>query len=297
MKRLLISLAMVVFPHLVAAQTIARTDILPYGAYLNYKNTTAKEYSFAPGIYSYFGYGMHHSFEGDFSFTRINYGEEIETVGFRRSISRPINIDQFNVTLVYSNYSLTDLKLRAGLYTIFSTDDQSSRSYISFGGIQRYRTYHYNAGVDVYASFYNNYIPDLKVLQLTWTFGFYFGNYFTYGSFYSETKGHYIQLSKDVGFNEKEFASIKQSLFFTRNNLTLQVFLWTGYQVFGVQKDGFIVFNLPERHLGAYGGSIKYILNKKFSFKLLVSQGRFKEVGMENIAGSLIFTLMLGYTF
>lgn len=297
MRRFIISLAMAAIPYFVVAQNATRTDVLPYGGYLNYQNTFAKEYSFVTGAYGYFGYGLHHSFEGDFSFTRINYGEEIDTVGMRRLVSRPINIDQFDITFVYSNYSLTNLKLRAGLHAIFSEDDLTNQSYIVFGGIQRYRSYRYNAGVDVYASFYNNYIPDFTALQFTATFGFYFGNYFTYGSFYSETRGHYIQLSEDVGFTDKEFASIEQSLYFTRDKVTLQAFLWSGFQVFGVQKDGFVVFNLGERHLGAYGGSIKYAFTKKSSLKLAVARGRFKEVGLDEIASSLNFTLLLGYTF
>ena len=67
-------------------------------------------------------------------------------------------------------------------------------------------------------------------------------------------------------------------------------------ELFGIQKDGFVVYNLAEKHLGAYGASIKQGLSSKSSLKLEVSRGRFKELGADEISTSLKFLVIAGFT-
>ncbi|HQV30848.1 MAG TPA: hypothetical protein PKV71_03185 [Calditrichia bacterium] len=277
------------------AQT--RVDLLPYAMHIKYNDTAYKEYGMVGGLYGYFGQGLSHTWEGDIGFTRMNFGEFADTVGTRRIITTPINVDQWDATLVYSNYSILNTKLRVGTHAIVSDDTLTDKSLVLFGGVNHYRSGYYNAGVDLYHTWYDNYLPGLKVLQVTATFGFFFGNYITYGSFYAETRGHYIKHSQDVGFGETRFPSVEQSLFFYRNRLTLEAFLWSGYQAFGVMKDGFAVYNIAEKHLGGFGGSVRYNTSPKSSLKLSFSQGRFNEVGSGQISRSLSVMVLLGYTF
>lgn len=280
----------------VSAQTRIRIDLLPYGAFINYDNALSKEFSAVGGLYGYVGLGLQHSLEADLGFNRIDYGDATFIRGNGRQSRQSVTIDQVDATLVYSNYSRQNLRLRVGTHAIYSGDSQTNNGYLIFGGIQRYRKYQYTASLDVYASFYNDYLPALRVFQYTGKFGFYFGNYFTYGRFYSQTTAHHIQLSENIGIADKKFSSVEQSLSFYRGNLTLEGFFWTGYQVFGVQKDGFVVFNLSERHLGAIGGSVKYGLTPRTSTRLSISRGRFKEISADQVSKSYIFLLTFGMT-
>ncbi len=151
--------------------------------------------------------------------------------------------------------------------------------------------------IDFYESFYQDFSPTLKVFQATATFGFNFGNYFTTGKFYAETKGFYVRLSDDVGFQDKQYPSVKQSLFYYHKKLTLEGFVWTGFQIYAVRNDGFVVFNLTEKYLGAFGGSVQYMLNRKTSLKFKIARGKFKESGRGVLANSVNAGLFLGYAF
>jgi hypothetical protein len=248
-------------------------------------------------MYGYYGVGLKHSFEAEASFTQINFGTRDFQIGEEVIRFNSFNINQLDITAVYNNFQLSNLQLRGGIHTIFTDDSLTNNALIIFGGIKRYRSSIYNAGIEFYGSFYNNYVPNLKVLQITATFGFNFGNYFQSGSFYAETKGHYIKLSEEVGFGETQFPSVQQSLFYYYKRLTLGAFFWAGYQLFAIQNDGFVVYNLAERHLGAYGGSFKYAISTKASIKLKISRARFKELGLDEIVKSTSVVLIAGLSF
>jgi hypothetical protein len=291
-----LSLSLLIFLMTFSAQAQNRFDLLPYASYLKYDNTFRKDMSLIGGVYGYYGLGLKHSFEGDVAYTKIDFKEFIYNFEGQDYRLEPFTINQLDMTLLYTNYTLTNLSVRLGSHVIISDDSLTNGSLIFFGGLKRYRPYQYNAAIDFYASLYERYAPRLEVYQVSGTFGFYFGNYFTSGNFYAETKGHYIELSDDIGFGGKKFASVEQSLSYYYKNLTLSGFIWAGYQVFGIQKDGFVVYNLAEKHLGAYGASIKQGLSSKSSLKLEVSRGRFKELGADKISTSLKFLVIAGFT-
>lgn len=278
------------------AQQQTRFDLLPYAAYIDYNNAIIKNYSIIGGLYGCYGIGLKHSIEGDLAYNRIDFGEFIYAFEGQEYRTAPFKINQADITLAYSNYMVKNLKWRIGGHAIFNDDTVNDRALIVFGGLQRYRSYQYNAAIDVYASRYNNFVPELTVLQATGTFGFYVGNYFTSGNFYLETKGHYIKLSEDIGFGDTQYASVEQNISFFYKNLTLSGFFWAGYQVFGIQKDGFVAYNLAEKHLGAYGGYIRFGSGKNSSLKLEVARGRFKEFAPEPAADYLKFLAVAGIT-
>jgi hypothetical protein len=296
MKKIIFSLFIILPGINVFAQQQTRFDLLPYASYINYNNAVIKNSSIIGGIYGYYGIGLKHNIEADAAYNRIDFDEFVYEIEGREYRSEPFSINQADITLAYSNYTLKNLKWRIGSHAIFNDDSFNDKAFIVFGGLQRYRLYQYNAGIDVYASWYNNFVPELNVLQVSGTFGFYVGNYFTSGNFYAETKGHYIKLSEDIGFGNTQYASVEQSLSYFYKNLTLSGFFRVGYQVFGIQKDGFVVYNLAEKHLGAYGGYIKFGLSKKSSLKLEVAQGRFKEFGSDQVANYLKFLAVAGIT-
>lgn len=277
-------------PALAGQETPTKLQVFPYAGYLTYQDTVAKEAMTVGGLYGYYGYGLCHSFEGDVGLSRIRYGQTPTTEAY--------NLDQVDATLVYNNYSVANLKLRGGAHTLFSDDDATDGAYVLFGGLSHYQVYEYDLGVDAYLSVYDAYVPDsLWVVQVTGTAGFCFGDYPTYGSFYTRTRGHYIHLSDDVGYGDQSFTSVEQSLSYYYQNLTLEAFVWVGSQVFGVQKDGFVVYNLAEKNERAYGGTVTYALGERSTVKLEASRVRFRELGGSDTAHALRFMLMVSYTF
>lgn len=295
MKKIILSLFISLLTINAFAQRQTQFDLLPYASYINYNNAVIKNSSIIAGLYGYYGAGLKHTIEGDVAYNRINFDEFIYEFEGREFRSEPFTINQADITLIYSNYMLNNLKWRFGSHIIFNDDSFNDNAFTVFGGLQRYRPYQYNAGIDVYVSWYNNFTPAITVLQATGTFGFYFGNYFTSGNFYAETKGFYIKLSEDIGFGDKQYASVEQSLSYFYKNLTLGGYIWAGYQVFGIQKDGFVVYNLAEKHLGAYGALVKFGLSEKSTLKFEVSRGRFKEFGSDQIANYLTFLVIVGF--
>ena len=265
-------------------------SIHPYAAYYDFDKTVSKKSTAAGGVYGFYKYGDYHSFEGDIGYTRITYKGTLAASDF--------DIEQKDLTLVYNNNYFSDLKARTGVHAIVSDDDQTDKSYIVFTGVSYYELYKYDMGVDVYVSSYKDYVPDsLTVLQLTATGGFNFGDYYTTGSFYARTRCHYIRLSDDIGYNDKQFTSVEQALFYYYKEWTVQAFAWVGSQVFSVQKDGFVVHNLGEKHMAEYGGSVTYAYNKSSSVKLEVSRGNFKELGYNTTAHFLKCMAMMSFKF
>lgn len=291
MKRFVLNWFVIIIPTFLFGST--RLTLYPYGALLNYSNTQSKTNSVVSGLYGYFGIGRHHAFEGDLHFTKINHGASVSP--FIDDMS--YEIDQRGLTLAYSNYSIRNVRLQLGTHIIKSDDALTHDTQVLFGGFQYYRPYLFNVAINGYQSFYDNYSPSFVARQLTTSFGFYFGNYFTYGQFYSETKANVIDLSEDIGFGEKRFYSIEQSLTFMRDKWSFEAFLWTGARAFAVQNDGFIVYNLAEKHLSAVGGAITRQISDPLSLTLSYTRGRFKETGFNQIAVMQAFSLMFNFTF
>jgi len=295
LRKLIISFCLVI-PQVIFSQTLKEVHLLPYIAYINFENAFQKEYTGVFGIYGYYGVGLKHSFEAGADFTQINFGTRDLEVSEEVIRFNEFKINQLDLTAVYNNFQLLNLQLRAGIHTIITDDSLTNNAIIVFGGVKRYRSNIYNAGIDIYGSFYNNYAPNLKAVQITATFGFNFGNYYQSGSFYAETRGHYINLSEEAGFGETQFPSIEQSLFYYYKKFTMEAFFWIGYQLFAVQNNGFVVYNLAERHLGAYGGTIKFGLSNKASIKIKISRARFKELGLDEIVKSTSVVLITGFS-
>jgi hypothetical protein len=281
---------LMVLPVNARAQTSTKTSLYPYFGFLDYGKTQAKSQASVTGIYGYYGRGANHSLEGDVSFMRIKYDYAGNASDY--------TVTQADMTLVYANYALSNWKIRGGMHGIVSDDVLTDKAYVLFAGVSRYKTYSYEAGVEVYASVYGNYTPDaLHAVQVTATGGFYFGDFYKYGSFFARTRGHYIRLSDDVGFGEKSIGSIEQSLSYYRGPWTLEGYAWFGAQVFGVQNSGFVVKNLAEKHTGDVGGSVQYAFNDKWTAKLDASYGRFQELNQAGTSRLRRYLFMLGYTF
>ena len=278
MNRLVLALFWITAPSL--AQT--QLDLMPYTGRIDYSGTATKQNSTVAGVYAYYSKGGEHTLEGDLSWTRIKY----DSAGLSR-------VDQTDLTACYTNTQILDWKGRIGLHHIRSDDDPTEGT-VLFGGLHHYEPLSFSRGVDLYLSRYPDYTPALNVVQFTATWGKYLSQL---QDSYLQVQGHYIRLDEEIGFDQKNFLSLGASLSYPWKSWTLQGFGWTGRQVFGVQKDGFVVYNLAEKHQGALGGSLQYAVNPTSRIKLEIAEEWFKELGYANSSKALKCILFWQHTF
>ncbi len=280
-----------------SAQTTKSLVVLPYFSYSTYANAAQKQSAIISGLYGYYGIGLTHTIEADVNYSRIHYGNNPSRMHDLILRTNHFDIKQADLTLAYTNYRIKNLKLRLGMHTIFTDDPFTDKAAVLWAGVHRFVTNQYHAGIDLYQSFYPNYIPDLQVTQANATFGFYSGNYFRGGQLYFRTRGTYIRLNKEVGYTDTEYASVQQTVSYYKGKIRIAGFFWTGYRVFAVDNDGFAVFNLPERHIGALGSSVTYETSLKSRLTLTLSEGRLKELGIDRVVKYWNLTLAAGYNF
>ena len=256
---------------------------------LSYDKSIIKDDGYVTGVYGYWGIGWYHSLEASIDYTHINYKNNLP------------DLDQTDITLVYTNYSFPKIKLRGGFHLIDSDDQLSDGGYTIILGADRYEPYKWNIGADFFYTRYGDYInlngsKGLDVYQGTVKAGFYFGNYYTYGSFYAELLGTYIGHSDDAGFG-KSFSSIEGRLSYFKGNLSATVSAWGGERSFFVDKGGFVVYNLMEKY--KYGASLRvgYSIKKNLGVSASASYQKFEEIGNPDDVGVTTYVLNIGYSF
>ncbi|WP_457641202.1 hypothetical protein [Persephonella sp.] len=277
-----------------------RYDTVIYGGSINYSGSEIRDYGYYMGIYGYLGVGYTYSLEGSINYTNIKYLDGG-------------NLNQFDYTALYTNYPTGNSKVKAGIHYINSDDQATDNGVVFFIGTEIYEPYKKNAGVDFVYSYYKNYNVDktyikrglnsfisnntgLSVYQISPKFGFYLGDYYSYGSFYLETRGYYIRLSDDVAFGQN-FLSVEQNISYFYKNLTLNLSGWIGKQTFAVKNNGFVVYNLSEKYESGYSASVKYIFNKQSSVTAGINQDRFKEINSTTTTKVTSLFLTFGVTF
>lgn len=275
------------------AQT--RVDVLFHGAALDYAGSELKRDGSVVGVYGYLGSGLSHVLEGTASQTRIDYRD-----GTRLS--------QVDVSGAYTHY-FPKTTLRFGGHLIDSTDRLTDGGTVVFANVGRYVPYVWNANVGFAQTSYPNYdesdaaiggrrirTDGLSVLQISPGAGLSWGDITGYRFFYASLRGHYIRLSKDVGLGDRTFLSMQASLDYFYKKATVSGFVWSGAQAFAVRQGGFTAYNLPERHTGGYGGSLRYVLAPKAAATVGVYSERFRDLGFDADVSATIVTLSLGFT-
>lgn len=280
-------------------KTHTRTTIKPYGAYMNYQRALFKNWAYSTGGYLYLGYGTANSFELDGSFTHFDI---VNTYLYIDSDGNPVTLllndfNQKDFTLVYTNYSLNRLKMRTGLHYLLTDDETSNGSFALILGLNRYAPYYYSIGVDLFASFYRNNEPQLTVYQASPYAGYYFGDYFSYGSFYLGSELNFIYISQEIGWNKTTFLAAKPSLTYYYKKLSLTGYLWLGSQTYALRNGGFVLMYLPEKWTGGWGVSATLQPGTRFSFSLKISRENFEELFNPARANVLTALTSFGITF
>ena len=263
-----------------------RIDLLLSGTSMIYRNSLYRDNGYYLSSYLYFGYGLSHLLEAQADMTRIKLKPSGE-------------VRQSDYTLSYTNFSIRNLKLRVGAHYIDTNDVLTKGGYVGFGEVSFFKLYKYEFGVEGYLSLYPEYPrlqgKGIKVYQINPKGGITFGDYYRYGSFYLVLKPYAIILS-DEFYSKRNYYSLEGSLNYYYKNITLTAFGYAGEQIFPVKSGGFVVYNVAERRVGGGGASAR-VVYKNASLTLATAMDRFKDVGSENEAEVLTFTLSGGMTF
>lgn len=264
------------------AQSQTRFDGIIYSTPLCYDHSEYKENGLVNGVYGFFGHGLKHSFEAALDYTTINFATDF-------------TVKQWDATLAYTYYHGLNQTYRAGVHYINTNSDWTNHAVTFLAGLNRYSYAKWNAGLSVYATRYSNYDPDFTALQITPAVGFYFGK----GRLYSETSASWIHLTEEVGINldTQNFLSVEQELSYFWKKFTFNAWGWGGRQAFAVHNDGFVVFNVAEKHLGGWRVSSTYQLTPKMNFTLGFQAAYFSDIPINNKVTAKKWQFTLGRTF
>ena len=152
--------------------------VITYGGYIDYGSRAVKRNDRFAGAYAYLGLGMKHSVEAEVDYTRITYRS-----GF--------DLEQWDYTLIYSNYSIPNWRIRLGGHYTRDDADFTDDSYTTISGLHYYVINKLDAGLDFYYSRYSDYDPDLSVYQFSPHIG---GNFWQnqHLTLRGDLTGHYI---------------------------------------------------------------------------------------------------------
>jgi hypothetical protein len=238
-------------------------DLTPYGGYIDYHHSSVKKQAFVSGVYGSVGYGSAHLLEGEVDY--INRAN--------RFIS---DLHQWDCTLIYSNFSIPHWKFRAGAHHIESTDEPSDGAWVAIAGAEYHFAGAWDAGVDAYCSWYENFNPRLTVFQCVPHLGLevlkspdrHLRN---------DLRLYWIDIGDDVGVGRQQMFSVEDRLAFTWRQWTLGACGWIGQQTFAVRNDGFSVFNLAEKHKGGCGMDVSYVMGEHAAMTVRVNREFFSE--------------------
>lgn len=257
-----------------------RLDLLVYGSPIDYHQSVVKTRGWLVGGYGYLGLGRRHGFEASLARTHIGYVDSTK-------------LDQTDVTAAYAYFG-DKVRWRLGGHLVNSDDSLTNRTPVLFGGVALYRPYNWSLGVDASYSDYAHYLVPLHVVQISPALSWTLGEAARLRYLFVEVKGHYIRLSQDIGIGEMDLFSMESSVSFIQDGWVVSAFLWSGEQIFAVRTSGFTVFNLPEKHTGGYGGSVKRLLNEHASLTLSVHHEQFRDIGYSEDVSLLLIQLSCG---
>jgi hypothetical protein len=244
-------------------------------------NSDTYEDSTVNGLYVYHGYGLDRSYELGADFTSISY-----TSG--------LDYKQQDYTFVYNSYE-PQRRMRYGVHYITSDIDTYDGNVFFVGaGGDRDNGGAWNA--DLYVSQYSNMAPSLTAYQLDVGTSRTKPKTDTAGTFVI-TQVHVIRLGADMGLDDENFFSLEAAVTQYTDKHSITVFGWAGEQVFGVQTNGFAVFNKPEVQKGALGLTVGVNVAKDSRLTLGYARNLFQERYTGESSSSTRYTLMLGRTF
>ena len=149
----------------------------------------------------------------------------------------------------------------------------------------------WEAGADLYVTHYQNFAPALTTTQLTPHIAF------PYGAGKGELRGYYIHSDSDLGLGKRDFLSIEGRVSQDVGKFNVGIYGWGGEQTFAVRNDGFIVFNLTEKHRAGYGGEANYKFTDHSKITGRVGQELFSDFANQLNTQQTFFSVLFMHTF
>jgi hypothetical protein len=255
--------------------------VLPSLSWLDYGPESIKAHGDAKGVYASTNYGVR-LFEVSYDRTEITFRSGFE-------------LKQNDYTFKYTDYWTEGVGYSIGGHFIQSNDATTDIVTTIITGLKWYELDKWNADLDVFISRYEQFRPDLTVLQLSGRYG----KYWTKRSDYTvrtEVAGHFINTSEDVVGTRNLFSG-ELHLSVDSGRMGMSVFGWGGRQVFPVRNGGFIIFNLGDKRLGGYGGELRTKLTRNAVVTARVSNEHVRDVVSDQFTNQLVASLLFSFTF
>lgn len=253
-------------------------SVMPHFTYLDYGPGSVKHIGEQTGVYGYFSTTIN-MFEVGIDDTRIKFRD-----GF--------NFDQQDITAVLTDYGIPNIRLRGGVHYMINNDPTTNGGIIGFGGMHYYVKDRWEVGVDAYASRYGDYAPPVTITQITPHLGVQLSPWMR-----ADVRGYYIRPDKDVGLGKLDFYSLEGRVTHEVGRLAIAGFGWGGEQTFAVRNDGFVVFNLNEKHTGGYGAEVGWKYSSHTNFTTRIANELFSDFALQTKANLMYVTLSLTHTF
>jgi hypothetical protein len=261
-----------------AAQAAPSSMVIPYAGAMTYHDATAKEGGTLVGVYGMQTDGVEYLLEAALDHLHITYQD------------RPA-LDQWDSTLVYTYYHSPRWRSRLGTHFVSSDDAYTDKAITVFGGRHYTSSSRWTAGVDAYLTRYPNYQPNkLTVLQLSPRAGMTMpaGRGLTVAD---ELLGHLIYMNDDPVGEGSPYLSVENRLSLAWDRWQLLETAWIGEQRFGVQQDGFALFNLADVYHRSISLDLLYTISATGRVGMRLQQARFTEANTQRRATSTAVVL------
>ena len=265
----------------VLATTLMASDVMPYGAFIDYSGSTTKDKAGLVGVYM--------------STTSSPFKLELdaEYVDIKYKDTTP-NYKQTDLTVVGNYYYGKNYAYKIGIHNMFIDQKDNSDKYdnVVFAGATYYEYLKYNVGVDVYMSTYDNF----KAYQISPKYGFNFGNYYAEdGAFYAEAKLNYIHISKSGYTSKTNYTDIDLKLENYKGPWATTISGSFGKNAYKVANGGFTVYNLGEDYKYSYGLAVKYSLDKVSSVKVSYNRSKFSQSGADSYSNVFLVSYLRAF--
>ncbi len=258
--------------------TAAQTDILLYQAPHSYDDKSFRKDGTTTGLYAAYSSTSGYVFEGAVEKTQIDY-------------KFGTDLDQTDITLAFTNNSQGNHSYRLGLHGISTDDKNTDKALTAFAGYRYYHPYDDYYEASLYYTGYPDNNTDKQVWQIVPKIGKYLGDPITTGTFLLQSKLNLI--ARETG---SSYFSAEAEIYWYYGDVSLNVGVWKGSQLYAVRNDGFIVYNQGDKHTGGQKFEAGYALTDNFSLKAGISQEQITETTGNEVDFS-VYTLSLGFTF
>ena len=250
--------------------------VLPYYSNLHYGQGSVKDSGHVVGFYGY----------ASTTFDLVEVGIESTAIDFRSGFQ----YHQEDYTFVWNNYSIKNFRWRAGVHYINSNSAPIDGGIIGILGAHFIQD-RWEAGSDFYVSNYQNFAPALTVTEVSPHIAF------PYGPAKGELRGYYIHVDRDLGLGQRDFLSIEARMSQDFGKFNVGGYGWGGEQTFAVRNDGFLVYNLTEKHRAGYGVEVGYKFTDHTKITGRGGQELFSDFNTQSKTYQTFLSLLLLHTF